>query len=330
MRSTHRVPHIVSTVLLSAVMAVSTAAWSQSRDPQEIAREHYQRGKQLYDAGNYAESLIEFQAAYDTKPHPIVLKSISECKVQLGDVPGAIELLNRFLDDPTSQGKEEVHTRIEELKKLLAVLEITSEPGGAYITIDGEPTRKSTPAVVEVGKGDHQIILIKDGYEPLLKDVSVAEGEKSLVAVDFSKEGQLTPQAKKEADLLDPFEEEKKEEEAVATEPEKRKGPHPVFWVCAAATGVGLVGGTVFGAMALGDEDEYNKTPTKKQLETGERNALIADISFGVAAAAAIAGTIVLITLDGKEEPESSAKKRFNITPVAGDHSVGVNTTVTF
>ena len=42
------------------------------KDAQKVAREHYNNGKAFYEEEDYAAALTEFQAAYDTRPHPIV------------------------------------------------------------------------------------------------------------------------------------------------------------------------------------------------------------------------------------------------------------------
>ena len=80
--------------LVAVGMLISQNGFSQEsaeKDIQVIARERYQNGKSFYEDGNYAEALVEFQAAYDAKPHPVVLKSIAECKALTGDAAGAYQ-----------------------------------------------------------------------------------------------------------------------------------------------------------------------------------------------------------------------------------------------
>jgi hypothetical protein len=73
--------------------------------------------------------------------------------------------------------------------------------------------------------------------------------------------------------------------------------------------GVGLVSGTVFGTLALNDEEAYKKTPTTEKRDAGRRDATIADVSFGVAVAAAVVGAVILFTSDGEAEVTSSASR---------------------
>ena len=91
--------------LFLAVLAIAVIPMTSMADAQgggeegdrEAAREHYKQGKALYDAGKFAEAEKEFQSAYDAQPHPVVLKSIAECRAALGNITGAVETLEKFL-----------------------------------------------------------------------------------------------------------------------------------------------------------------------------------------------------------------------------------------
>lgn len=292
-------------------------------DDQLKAREFYQQGKELYDAGKFVESLEAFQSAYDTKPHPVVLKSIAECQVQLLDIKAAIATLEKYLADPTPTDKPEVEQRLAAVRKELASVEITSVPEGAGVMLGGSVTGLVTPATIELNPGDHEVVLNLDDWEPLLKSITLTGGEHGRLDIDFDREG--TPAMPDEETLADPFGE-------YATAPlieTGTEGPPAAFWVAAAVAGVGLISGTVFGTMALGDEDDFKKSGDEDIKKSGERNAIIADVSFGVAAAAAIVGAVILITNKGEAEVDM-AKARFDVHPVAtGDH-LGVSTSLYF
>jgi len=321
--------------LLAAIAAAATVAptaalgqGEPTADAKDQAREHYTNGKALYEEGKFAEALEEFQAAYDAKPHPTVLKSVAECQVQVGDITGAIETFEKYLADPASTKKEAIETRLAEVKAMLGTIDVSTEPEGAGIVLDGDTTGKVTPTTIDTGPGDHELVLNAEGFEPLTKTVSVKTGETTELKVNFDEEG--IPATPADSDLLaDPFAEGGEEEEVE----EESDGPPAAFWVCAAVAGVGLVSGTVFGTMALGDEEDYESNPEDDIKESGERNAIIADVSFGVAAAAAIVGAVILFTAGGDdEEAEGSAeaKSKWTVSPVAGDETIGVSTSVTF
>jgi hypothetical protein len=311
-----------------------------AEDVQAKAREHYSNGKALYEKGSFADAMAEFQIAYDLKPHPSVLKSIAECKVQMGDIPGAIAMFEKFLADPISTKKEDVQAKVAELKAMMARVDVTSAPNGASVMIDGAATDKVTPATIELAPGEHHIVLNVDGYQPLEKGLTLAKGERGKIDVDFAKDGTSTA-PKTDTALVDPFATDSSAPPKGKIESESA-GPPAGFWIAAAVAGVGLVSGTVFGTLALGDEkdfqDKKDATPVdrgdlKDIKDSGERNGIIADVSFGVAAAAAVVGVIVLLThKKGEEKADAgaSAGARVNVVPVATGDAVGMTTAVSF
>jgi hypothetical protein len=89
-------------------------------------------------------------------------------------------------------------------------------------------------------------------------------------------------------------------------------------------------GGGIFGSLALADKDKFDSTTdlTQKQLAQGDakRNALLADILFGVGGAAVVTG-ILLFALDTPSE-EDRADIRW--TPWLGPGSLGATVEWTF
>ena len=333
---------------LIALLAISTDAWAGKKKKgkgkgkataadvsdaaQQEAREHYAKGKALYEEGKFAESLTEFTAAYDTKPHPTVLKSIAECQKQLGDILGAVATLEKYVESPEATDKESVEKNIEELKMTPVKVTVTSVPDSAKIIIAGEEQESVTPTEIELPPGEHVITFSVDGYEPLSKPLSVVQGEQPQIGADFATEG--TPVAEEpEPAIVDPFagQETETEPEPPAPEVEESTGPPPAFWAMAAVTGVGLITGTVFGSMALSLESDYETNPTTAKQEAGLRDAIICDVSFGVAAAAAIAGTVLLVVHNKKSKTsETATAADLTIVPTAAPENLGLTAVIRF
>ena len=61
-------------------------------------------------------------------------------------------------------------------------IEVSSNPGGASILLDGKPTGRNTPAVIEVPKGEHTVGLRKLGYVDASVPAKVGEGETAHVS----------------------------------------------------------------------------------------------------------------------------------------------------
>jgi tetratricopeptide (TPR) repeat protein len=303
----------------------------EPESPEQIeAREHYTKGKALYDEKKFAEALTEFQAAYEAKSHPTVLKSIAECEVALGTISAAIATLDKYLADPEAPDKASVEARVGELKNMPVKVAITSQPEGAKISVAGTEIAEVTPANIELAAGEYIVTLSSEGFDPVSRSIAVSLEGKNELAIDFVAEAEAAKPD--EEPLPDPFAagaEEEPETAPVALEEEDETDLPNAFWAFAAITGVGLVSGTVFGTMALGDEDDYQENPTKATKEAGERNALIADVSFGVAGAAAIVGTVILVT-NRKKNKEKAESARIRVLPTTGKHQFGLSAAVSF
>ncbi len=303
---------------------------AEPETPEQIkAREHYSNGKALYDEQKFEEALQEFQAAFRIKSHPTVLKSIAECQVQLGDIPAAINTLQQYVDNPEATDKALVEARINELESLPIKVTINSTPAGAKIAVAGTEIDDVTPATIELAEGEYIITLSVEGYPPVSRSVNVKMKGNNELTIDFVAEVEAaSPQADDDA-IVDPF---AGEETAAAGEveavEEDDKLPN-AFWISAAVAGVGLVSGTVFGTMALGDEKDYEKNPSQAKKDAGERDAIIADVSFGVAGAAAIVGTVILVTSLRKNKSQGESAK-LRVLPVAGRDQVGMSATFSF
>ena len=89
--------------ILVAVLALvaSDAARAQPTAQEEEARRHFQTAMALFEAGDFELALTEFQAAYDAKPHPSVLRNVAATQEKLRRYPDAIRTLDRYLSEAT-------------------------------------------------------------------------------------------------------------------------------------------------------------------------------------------------------------------------------------
>jgi hypothetical protein len=63
----------------------------------------------------------------------------------------------------------------------MAQIEIKTEPKGAQIMINGKMLERTTPAVIQVETGNYDIVLKKDGYQPVVKSVTLGSKEKAKI-----------------------------------------------------------------------------------------------------------------------------------------------------
>jgi hypothetical protein len=88
------------------------------------------------------------------------------------------------------QVKDNIQTTLEvELKEKgigrVAWAEVTTNPKGAEIVIDGTSSGQVSPARVQVTAGTHIVTLKLEGYQPLRRTVQVTEGSTVTVEGTF-------------------------------------------------------------------------------------------------------------------------------------------------
>jgi hypothetical protein len=113
------------------------------------------------------------------------------------------------------------------------------------------------------------------------------------------------------------------------TEPPKKSGSKVPAIITLSLAGAGAIVGGVFGGLALKSKSDFEKTPTQDLYDTTERDALIADMSFGVAITFGVTGVVLLITSGGEDadkdkdkDKEKKAEQPF-FTPWAGPTGAG-------
>jgi len=236
------------------------------------AREAYDRGRALYQSGQWAEALAAFREAHAAQPHPTVLLSIAECQDRIGNVHDAVATLEQYLEAvPDARDRDAISARIAAMRARPATLRLTSDPSGARIEIDGRDTDLTTPADLELPPGAHAIRLRLDGH--------VDRDEQ--VTLEYAERRELT------ATL---------ETEAVPPPPETPPPPPPrrvrrsftATFLAAGVTGAALITGAILGALTLSAKADYDDAPTWDLANRGDRLALATDLAFGFALAAGL------------------------------------------
>lgn len=83
-----------------------------------LARRRFQRGVELYAAGDYEAALAELDGAYAASAAPAVLYNIGSCLERLGRLDEAIDAFEAYLAEAPSP-RDEVRGRIDELRRKL-------------------------------------------------------------------------------------------------------------------------------------------------------------------------------------------------------------------
>jgi hypothetical protein len=110
----------------------------------------------------------------------------------------------------------------------------------------------------------------------------------------------------------------------VPVEAESGRHTNAAFW---AATGVGIAAigaGVGLGVLALEKEDAYNKKATETRRKDGERIALLADVSYGIAGAAAVTALVIYFTSGSKKTEEAPMQQAWRVSPSFGRDGAGL------
>lgn len=175
---------LVITLVLSGatptVVLADTAA-EENADRTEEARLRFRRGVSLYREGAFRAALIEFQRAYELKPHFGLLSNIGQTQLVLGDYLAASHALRGYLEQGGSEvppdRREKVEKQLKSLQERIAVLTVSVNLQGAEVFLDGERigvTPLSNGLSVNVGR---HVVLVRSGEQEDSKVIDVAGGD---------------------------------------------------------------------------------------------------------------------------------------------------------
>jgi hypothetical protein len=92
-------------------------AWAQDDDNLSEAKKHYDRGKELFKAGNPEEAIREFRAADKLRPSPILAYNIGLAYERMSRCKPAIDAFQRYLHEQAdADNREDTEQKIAELR----------------------------------------------------------------------------------------------------------------------------------------------------------------------------------------------------------------------
>lgn len=274
------------------------------------AKAAFQLGNDKFKAGEFAAAADAFREANSVIPTPQALYRIALSLDKAGKGADALAAYRTFLDAPPpdamAEQKGAAEARFKELN--VGTIKLSSAPDGASVNVDGQPAAGPTPLTLSLKPGPHTIEVSAPKFEPSTRELVVVGGSTVDVNVPLKE---LPPPPPPPAPV------EPVASAPVATEPPPpppKPEPPPSkvpAYVTLGLAGAGLVVGTVFGVKALSSKSDFDSKPTTDNADAAERNALIADMAFGVAVTLGITGTVLLLSSNKKAEPPKTGKLRF-------------------
>ncbi|HJX65585.1 MAG TPA: PEGA domain-containing protein [Polyangia bacterium] len=166
--------------LLAAFLGTGSSAQAQKDDPAEQARQHYQAGVSLFEAGNKEQALVEFQLAHDLVPKKANLFMIAQCQYHLGLLKEARANYQEFLAQPSSGELADIaRMRIEAINHRPGVMAINTAPDQVQVRIEGEGQvfLGEAPNEFRVPRGRYRVTVSKPNFVRQERDITIDVAE---------------------------------------------------------------------------------------------------------------------------------------------------------
>lgn len=172
--------------------AQPSGAPSAAENTIERARDHMERGQELYVQGRYVEAAEEFEAAYAAQPFSAFLYNEAVAYERHGDPNRAAGLFERYLtSDPNAADASEVRGRIERLRSqsgqtgtpAATTAGATPPTGGTPTTGTASPETPGTPATTPTAP------IAPPGTDDGIVRDTIPQEFKSLISIRTNPEG---------------------------------------------------------------------------------------------------------------------------------------------
>jgi PEGA domain len=308
------------------------AAPPPDKKTKDAARKAYGEGEKAYAANDFAAAYTGYAKANELIPSAHASYWAAKSLDQGGKVDDAVKGYEALLADPGSSkiGEDKLadaHTRLATLKAgQVGEVTVSTAAVGAVLLVDGAAQPGPLPATLKLAPGPHKLTLTAEGYDVKEVDVQVTAGTKVEQSVEMMPHAPPPPPPPPVPEI------------APAPPPPPPPEKHskvPAYVTLGIATG-GAIVGTIFGVKALQAKSDYDSDPTTKHADDTERNALIADMAFGVAVTLGVTGIVLLTSSDDAPEAPKAAKlhlppkRTFNVLPYVGRESGGAAARFTF
>jgi hypothetical protein len=158
---------IPSTTIAQTKPASKPSSAPSPEPSQAEARQRFNEGIALADAGDHEAARLKFDQAWLLLKSPAVLYNLARAEQLSGHLVEALEhyrLFNRMASDPkvTDTQRQRAKENIAELSKKVGQIEIDA-PASARVSIDGHPVDTSSGDAIAVATGTHVVEAIVDG-----------------------------------------------------------------------------------------------------------------------------------------------------------------------
>jgi hypothetical protein len=329
---------------LAAPVVMAQAA--PSPEDMAAARTLGTEGVRMADSGDCAGAIPKLTAAEKLFHAPTTLDRLGECEIKVGKLVAGTEHLNRVVREQLAPNAPAAFVTARQ-RAQDALGPALPRIAKLKIHVDGAPADKVTATVDGAAvlsalfdgrptdPGTHEIQATAPGFKTATTKVTLVDGGEGTASLRLEPDpnaaaapaaAAATPGAAPAAGTP---------ASPAATPPaaapgEAQKAPLPVAAIAVlAAGGVGVVVGSIFGVLALGNKSTLDKNcgstkktcPSQGDIDAMNTNAWVSNIGFGVGIVGLAVGGVLLATSHG---PEKTASSRPEVHPWIGIGSAGV------
>jgi hypothetical protein len=336
----------VASLALVSVLHTSLAAWAQApaaapppaaapappadaavAATRDQARAAYQAGQEAYGQGQYAAAEAHFARADAILPAVQAKYWRAMSLDKLGDVAGAfaafgVVLTDARKDDLGADKLEAAAARQRELGAVPADLLISTVPAGAHVQVSGVDLASPTPVSLRLAPGRHRLVITLPGYASQQLELNATPGAKLRPNLTLLPVAAAAPTPVPSLTAPPP-------DTSLPAAPRSLVPGYVTLGIAGAAAVVG----TVFGIRALGDKKDYDDAPSTRHADDVERNALIADMAFGVSLTLGITGIVLLLADDSVEQAQHAPTRSLagvRLAPYVSPHGAGAAAALQF
>lgn len=335
---------LLSITLALGIAALAAPSYAQTQQ-QAAAQAHFNKGRDLFIASDYARAIVEFRAATELVESPNTRLYIARCEKELGHLArayveyqrAATEAADRAdADSRYASTRDAARQEGDSLGPKLAHVTLGGKdlPADTTIEVAGESMGVAALGVsVPVDAGKLKVVARAKGYKSFQKTVEVGTGEDIPIEVKLEADpsaGRSSAPANDAATGDLPTRE----------SPDVRTEGGGVRIGGFIVGGLGVVGVGMFGAFAIQAQNQFNTLRSacdthclgpayQSQIDGGKQSQLIANVSLGAGAALLVAGAIMIAAggpkvVTGKREEVTRVIPLFGPSPDGHGASLGV------
>jgi hypothetical protein len=294
-----------------------------SLETDSEARQHFDRGVELYRESSFDAALVEFERTYQLTGSYKLLYNLAQVQAERHAYVEAYKLLTEYLSkggtDVPNERRQAVLQDLAKFKQRTATLTIAVNVDGAEVFVN-DVSRGISPlsASILVDVGKCQVRAEKAGYERAVQQVAAAGSERHHVSLTLAKAAAAAATAP-----VTPAQ----------SEPQTTANLTP-FWIALGATAVLGATTATFAGLAVGADHDLNDVVARVPSQAGELDSArsklrtFAALTDGFGAATLVAaGFAVYFILDApstKERRPADVRAQVKATPT------GVSLTGTF